>query len=125
MVYDQHGHADTLTVAAHLKATGEIEQLNRVDPSGVYYLHDLQARIVETENTEFHAEIVRDMVDSDFPRFIDRNRKALRKQQIAGKINTAPFSNNNFITTVYPCLFQENYNASSAGPSARLLVAGT
>lgn len=60
MVYDQHGHADTLTVAAHLKATGEIEQLNRVDPSGVYYLHDLQARIVETENTAFHAEIVRD-----------------------------------------------------------------
>lgn len=54
-IYDRHSKADILLVADHLKNT---EQLKRV--GGAIYLYDLQARIVETENTEFHAQIVRD-----------------------------------------------------------------
>ena len=54
-IYDRHSKADILLVADHLKKT---EQLKRV--GGTIYLYDLQARIVETENTEFHAQIVRD-----------------------------------------------------------------
>ena len=54
-VYDQHSKADIILVADHLKKT---DQLKRV--GGTIYLYDLQARIVETENTEFHAQIVRD-----------------------------------------------------------------
>ena len=54
-IYDQHSKADILLVADHLKKT---DQLKRV--GGTIYLYDLQARIVETENTEFHAQIVRD-----------------------------------------------------------------
>ena len=54
-IYDQHSKADILLVADNLKKT---DQLKRV--GGTIYLYDLQARIVETENTEFHAQIVRD-----------------------------------------------------------------
>jgi replicative DNA helicase len=54
-IYDRHSKADVLLVADHLKNT---DQLKRV--GGAIYLYDLQARIVETENTEFHAQIVRD-----------------------------------------------------------------
>ena len=54
-IYDQHARADILLVADQLKKT---DQLKRV--GGTIYLYDLQARIVETENTAFHAEIVRD-----------------------------------------------------------------
>ena len=54
-IYDQHSKAYILLVADHLKKT---DQLKRV--GGTIYLYDLQARIVETENTEFHAQIVRD-----------------------------------------------------------------
>ncbi|MDE0043568.1 MAG: replicative DNA helicase [Candidatus Poribacteria bacterium] len=54
-IYDRHSKADILLVADHLKKT---DQLKRV--GGTIYLYDLQARIVETENTEFHAQIVRD-----------------------------------------------------------------
>ena len=54
-VYNQDQKADILLVADHLKKT---DQLKRV--GGTIYLYDLQARIVETENTEFHARIVRD-----------------------------------------------------------------
>ena len=54
-IYDQHSKADILLVADHLK---KMDQLKRV--GGTIYLYDLQARIVETENTEFHAQIVRD-----------------------------------------------------------------
>ena len=54
-IYDQHSKADILLVADQLKKT---DQLKRV--GGTIYLYDLQARIVETENTEFHAQIVRD-----------------------------------------------------------------
>lgn len=54
-IYDRHSKADILLVADQLKNT---DQLKRV--GGTIYLYDLQARIVETENTEFHAQIVRD-----------------------------------------------------------------
>lgn len=54
-VYDRHNRADVLLVIDHLKKT---DQLKRV--GGAIYLYDLQDRIVETENTEFHAQIVRD-----------------------------------------------------------------
>ena len=54
-VYNQHQKADVILVAHHLKNT---DQSKRV--GGSVYLYDLQARIVETENTEFHAEIVWD-----------------------------------------------------------------
>lgn len=54
-IYNQHHRSDIIMVADHLKNT---EQLKRV--GGTIYLYDLQARIVETENTEFHARIVRD-----------------------------------------------------------------
>lgn len=54
-VYNRDAKADILLVADQLKKT---EQLKRV--GGTIYLYDLQARIVETENTAFHAQIVRD-----------------------------------------------------------------
>ena len=54
-VYDRHNRADVLLVVDHLKKT---DQLKRV--GGAIYLYDLQDRIVETENTEFHAQILRD-----------------------------------------------------------------
>jgi len=53
-IYNQHQKADILMVADQLKSA---DQLKRV--GGTIYLYDLQARIVETENTEFHAQIVR------------------------------------------------------------------
>ena len=54
-IYDRHSKADILLVADHLKNTGELKRVG-----GTIYLYDLQARIVETQNTEFHAQIVRD-----------------------------------------------------------------
>lgn len=54
-IYKTHNKADILLVADDLKKS---EQLKR--SGGAIYLYDLQARIVETENTAFHAQIVRD-----------------------------------------------------------------
>ena len=54
-IYSQHQKADILLVADQLKKTNQLKRVG-----GAIYLYDLQARIVETENTEFHAQIVRD-----------------------------------------------------------------
>ena len=54
-IYDRHSRADILLVADRLKNTGELKRVG-----GTIYLYDLQARIVETQNTEFHAQIVKD-----------------------------------------------------------------
>ncbi len=53
--FERYSKADVLLVADELKKT---DQLKRA--GGAVYLYDLQARIVETESTEFYAEIVRD-----------------------------------------------------------------
>ena len=54
-VYEEKQTCDILVVADHLNKRDE---LNRC--GGSVYLYDLQARIAETENSEFHALIVRD-----------------------------------------------------------------
>ena len=59
-LYDQRGTADTLMVAKHLNDTQQLSRLTATGVPGNIYLNDLQARIVETENTEFHAATVRD-----------------------------------------------------------------
>lgn len=52
-VYDRVGKADPLLVADELKRG---DQLNRA--GGTEYLYELQAPIVETESTEFYADIL-------------------------------------------------------------------
>lgn len=52
-VYDRFSNADPLLVADELKKG---EQLNRA--GGTEYLYELQAPIVETESTEFYADIL-------------------------------------------------------------------
>lgn len=54
--YNEHKTCDTVSVGRLLKDKGDLERVG-----GIIKLHDLQARIVETENTEFHAQIVRDL----------------------------------------------------------------
>ena len=54
-VYNRVNKADPILVANELNRT---EQLNRV--GGSDYLYELQAPIVETESTEFYAEILRE-----------------------------------------------------------------
>jgi replicative DNA helicase len=51
--YDRLGQVDVVLVATELERT---DQLKRA--GGPEYLYDIQARIVETENTEFYAEII-------------------------------------------------------------------
>ena len=52
-VYERVNNADPLLVADELKRTN---QINRIGGAG--YLYDLQAPIVETESTEFYADIL-------------------------------------------------------------------
>ena len=52
-VYEDVSNADPLLVANELKRT---EQINRTGGAG--YLYELQAPIVETESTEFYADIL-------------------------------------------------------------------
>ena len=52
-VYDRVSNADPLLVADELK---RVNQLNRA--GGTEYLYELQAPIVETESTEFYADIL-------------------------------------------------------------------
>ena len=52
-VYDRVSNADPLLVADELKRT---DQINRTGGAG--YLYELQAPIVETESTEFYADIL-------------------------------------------------------------------
>ncbi len=52
-VYDRVSKADPLLVADELK---RVDQLNRA--GGTEYLYELQAPIVETESTEFYADIL-------------------------------------------------------------------
>ena len=52
-VYDRVTNADPLLVADELK---RVDQLNRA--GGTEYLYELQAPIVETESTEFYADIL-------------------------------------------------------------------
>ena len=52
-VYDRVSYADPLLVADELK---RVNQLNRA--GGTEYLYELQAPIVETESTEFYADIL-------------------------------------------------------------------
>lgn len=52
-VYDNYSKADPLLVANELRRS---DQLNRA--GGTEYLYDLQAPIVETESTEFYADIL-------------------------------------------------------------------
>ena len=54
-VYERHNNVDPLLVSDELERKNE---LNRA--GGDLYLYDLQARIVETESTEFYAQIVRE-----------------------------------------------------------------
>ena len=54
-VYERHNRVDPLLVSDELERKNE---LNRA--GGDLYLYDLQARIVETESTEFYAQIVRE-----------------------------------------------------------------
>ena len=54
-VYERHNKVDPLLVSDELERKNE---LNRA--GGDLYLYDLQARIVETESTEFYAQIVRE-----------------------------------------------------------------
>ena len=53
--YERYNSVDALLVANELE---KANQLNRI--GGAVYLYDLQARIVETESTEFYAQIVRE-----------------------------------------------------------------
>ena len=53
--YERHNRVDPLLVSDELERKNE---LNRA--GGDLYLYDLQARIVETESTEFYAQIVRE-----------------------------------------------------------------
>ena len=54
-VYERHNRVDPLLVSDELERKND---LNRA--GGDLYLYDLQARIVETESTEFYAQIVRE-----------------------------------------------------------------
>ena len=54
-VYERHNRVDALLVSDELERTND---LNRA--GGDLYLYDLQARIVETDSTEFYAQIVRE-----------------------------------------------------------------
>lgn len=54
-VYDRVSNADPLLVADELKRT---DQINRAGGAG--YLYELQAPIVETESTEFYADILQE-----------------------------------------------------------------
>ena len=54
-VYERHNKVDPLLVSDELERKNE---LNRA--GGDLYLYDLQARIVETESTEFYGQIVRE-----------------------------------------------------------------
>ena len=54
-VYERVSNADPLLVADELKRTN---QINRTGGAG--YLYELQAPIVETESTEFYADILRE-----------------------------------------------------------------
>lgn len=53
--YERHNQVDPVLTAAELE---KIDQLNRA--GGAVYLYDLQAQIVETENTELYAKIVQE-----------------------------------------------------------------
>lgn len=59
-LYDQSGTADTLMVAKHLKDTNQLSRLKTTGVPGNIYLNDLQSVVVETDNTVFHADAVRD-----------------------------------------------------------------
>ena len=54
-IYEDKQTCDILLVADLLKKRDELQRVG-----GTIYLYDLQARVVETENTEYHAQIVRD-----------------------------------------------------------------
>ena len=54
-VYERHNKVDPLLVSDELERKND---LNRA--GGDLYLYDLQARIVETDSTEFYAQIVRE-----------------------------------------------------------------
>ncbi|MYE90138.1 replicative DNA helicase [Candidatus Poribacteria bacterium] len=54
-VYERHNKVDPLLVSDELERKNE---LNRA--GGDLYLYDLQARIVETESTEFYGQLVRE-----------------------------------------------------------------
>lgn len=56
-VYDRVSNVDPLLVADELKRTHDINRIGGTD-----YLYELQATIVETESTEFYAEIVYEKV---------------------------------------------------------------
>ena len=53
--YDRHGQVDPLLTAKELEKADHLKRAG-----GAVFLYDLQARIVETENTEFYAEIIRE-----------------------------------------------------------------
>ena len=53
--YDKKQTTDILVVADYLSKRDELKRVG-----GTVYLYDLQARIVETENVEYHAQIVRE-----------------------------------------------------------------
>ena len=53
--YDRHGQVDALLTAKELEKANHLKRAG-----GAVFLYDLQARIVETENTEFYAEIIRE-----------------------------------------------------------------
>ena len=53
--YDRHGQVDALLTAKELEKADHLKRAG-----GAVFLYDLQARIVETENTEFYAEIIRE-----------------------------------------------------------------
>ena len=54
--YNEKQTSDILVVADRLKDRGDLKRVG-----GTVYLYDLQARIVETVNTEYHAQIVADV----------------------------------------------------------------
>ena len=54
-VYNEKQTSDILVVAEHLKNSDALKRVG-----GTLYLYDLQARIVETQNTEYHADLVKE-----------------------------------------------------------------
>lgn len=53
--YDERGEVDAVLVGSELEKNGDLKRAG-----GPEYLYQLQASIVETENTEFYAEIIRE-----------------------------------------------------------------